>query len=208
VANVAIDIDKEHHGEYVVGMMTSTHGFVGALLGVSTAAVTPELTATAVVIGFLGGTLPDIDLVATHRRSLHFPVYATGLVAPVAGIAVLTGTSSAILLAVFTLGIAVHCLMDAFGGGVELRPWEATSDRGVYNHATGRWIRPRRWVRYAGAPEDFLLAFACALPTLALTSGGVQLGLLVVLVCSGVFTVVRRRLSTVTERLFSGAVEQ
>jgi len=104
-------------------------------------------------------------------------------------------------------GVAIHCVMDALGGGVELRPWEATSERGVYNHASGHWIRPRRWVRYAGAPEDFLLALLFGLPVLVLTSGRLQLGLGVVLVLSGLFTAVRRRLATATERLFSNAVE-
>lgn len=187
--------------------MTSTHGFVGATVGVATASVVPELGPAAVVAGFVGGILPDLDLLATHRRSLHFPVYATGLASLVSGVAFVARTPATILLAVFSLGVAVHCLMDAFGGGVELRPWEATSERGVYNHATGRWIRPRRWVRYAGAPEDFLLAVVCALPTLTLTSGSLQFGLALLLVCSGLFTVVRRRLTMVTERLFGGAVE-
>jgi len=188
-------------------MMTSTHGFVGALLGVATASVVPGLAPAVVVVGFVGGLLPDLDLVATHRRSLHFPVYATALALLGSGGALLASTPATILFAVFSLAVAIHCVMDAFGGGVEVRPWEATSDHGVYNHVTGRWIEPRRWVRYAGAPEDLVLALACALPAIALTSGAVQLGLVVVLVVSGLFTAVRRRLHTVTERLFGGAVE-
>lgn len=96
--------------------------------------------------------------------------------------------------------------MDAFGGGVEVRPWEGTSLKGVFNHATGRWIAPRRWVRYAGAPEDFALAAACSLPTLAVVTGCLRFALLAVLVCSGLFAAVRRRLSGFTERFFSDAV--
>jgi hypothetical protein len=37
----------------------------------------------------------------------------------------------------------------------------------VYDHVRGRWIRPRRWIRYDGAPEDAALAVALAVPTLA-----------------------------------------
>jgi hypothetical protein len=188
-------------------MMSSTHGFVGALLGAVAAVAFPELAPAAVVVGFVGGMLPDLDLFRTHRRSFHFPVYASGLAILVSAGALLVSTPATILLAVFSLAFAVHCVMDAFGGGVEVRPWEATSDHGVYNHATGRWIEPRRWVRYAGAPEDFLLALVCALPAIVFTSGRVQLGLVVLLVFSGLFTAVRRRLATVTERLFGGAVD-
>src|SRR6056297_545185 len=54
--------------------------------------------------------------------------------------------------------VALHAASDALGGGLELKPWRATSERAVYDHFRGRWIRPRRWVRYDGAPED--LAFA------------------------------------------------
>lgn len=184
-------------------MMTTTHGFVGALLGVSTVAFAPELAPSAVVVGFVAGALPDADLLGTHRRSLHFPVFAPLVALCFVGMATLWPTPLAVLLAVGSLAIAAHCFMDAFGGGVEVRPWEATSERGVYNHTSGRWIRPRRWVRYAGAPEDFVLALVCALPVLALTSGALQLALTIVLVVSGLFTAVRRRLPAVTERLFA-----
>jgi hypothetical protein len=201
-------MDKEHYGVSRKVMMTSTHGFVGALLGVVTGAAIPELAPAVVLVGFVGGMLPDLDLVATHRRSLHFPAYASGLAMLVSGGAVLVGTPTMTLLAVFSLSVAVHCLMDAFCGGVEVRPWEATSDHGVYNHVTGRWIEPRRWIRYAGAPEDFALALVCAVPAIALTSGRVQLGLVVVLVVSGLFTAVRRQLPTLMEQLFDDVAEQ
>lgn len=188
-------------------MMTSTHAFVGALVGATTMLFAPALTSTAVLVGFVGGALPDADLLATHRRSLHFPVYASGVAVPVTAVAALHTTPATILLAVFALSVAVHCVMDAFAGGVETRPWEATSDRAVYNHLTGRWIRPRRWVRYAGAPEDLVVATAVCLPTLAVTTGRTRLLLATVLVCSGLFVAVRRRLATITELLFADAVE-
>jgi hypothetical protein len=197
----------EDHREYPVFMMTSTHAFVGALMGATTAVFAPELTPTVVVVGFVGGTLPDVDLLASHRRSLHFPVYATALAVPVAVAAAVLATPLAVLLAVFTLSVAVHCAMDIFAGGVETRPWEETSEQAVYNHFSGRWIRPRRWVRYAGAPEDLVVATVCCLPTLAVTTGPTRLFFVTVLVCSALFVAVRRRLATLTERLVADTTD-
>jgi hypothetical protein len=185
-------------------MMTTTHALFGASLGAATAVVAPALTPAAVVVGFLGGALPDADLLGTHRRSTHFPVYGTAIAVPFVGVAALAGTGWATLLAVFVAAAASHSLMDAFGGGVELRPWEATSEQGVYNHAGGYWVRPRRWVRYAGAPEDFALAAGVALPAIAVTTGRLRAGLLAVVVVSGLFASVRRRLTGVSRRLFAG----
>lgn len=180
--------------------MTSTHALVGALLGAATAWVAPDL-APATAAGAAGGALPDADLVATHRRSLHFPVGYGALACLTAGVALLAPTPLTVVVAVFVLAAALHCLMDVLGSGVEARPWEATSERGVYNHLTGRWIRPRRWVRYAGAPEDFLLATAVALPLAFGTAGRARTAIAVVWLCSGVFALFRRRLTAVSERL-------
>jgi hypothetical protein len=183
-------------------MMTTTHALFGALLGAATAPLAPGLTPSAVAAGFVGGALPDADLLASHRRSTHFPVCAAAVGGPTAAAALLVGTPTATLLAVFALAAATHCLMDVFGGGLEHRPWEATSEKGVYDHVNGRWIRPRRWVRYAGAPEDFLLATAFAAPVLAVTSGRLRWAIAAVLVASGLFVAVRRRLPPLAERVF------
>lgn len=188
-------------------MMTVTHAFVGALLGLGAAALAPEIATPAILAGFVGGALPDADLVATHRRTTHFPVYAPFVAVPVVGAAVVTGSPPLVLAAVFALAAAVHCVTDVVGGGVEARPWEATSDQGVYDHYRGRWIRPRRWVRYSGAPEDFALALVAAVPTLAVTSGRLRDALVIVLAVSAVFTLFRRRLGAITERLLAHTLE-
>lgn len=181
--------------------MTTTHVFVGAALGVATAGYVPELTPAAIIAGGVGGAWPDADLIATHRRSLHFPV-GYGVVATVAvAAALLAPAPESILAAVFLLAATLHCVMDIFGGGVEVRPWEATSQRGVYNHTTGRWIRPRRWVRYAGAPEDFLLASVAVIPLMLSTGGHARTAVVVLWVSSGVFTLVRQRLTGLSERI-------
>jgi hypothetical protein len=188
-------------------MMTSTHGFVGAAIGAVLATGRPAVGTAAIVVGFVAGALPDIDLLATHRRTTHFPLLAPAVAIPVTIGAFLVGGSTALLVAVAVLAVAGHCLMDVLGGGVEHRPWEATSERGVYDHVRGRWIRPRRWVRWAGAPEDFLVSLAVGVPVLALAPAGLRPGLGIVLVASGAFVLVRRRLPALTERLLDGTVE-
>lgn len=182
-------------------MMTSTHTVVGAGLGLVTGAIAPELATPALVVGAIGGTFPDADLLATHRRSLHFPVGYGVLAILTGGLAVAQPTPQLVLLAVFLCASVVHCAMDVFAGGVEPHPWEANSTKGVYNHLTGRWIRPRRWVRYAGAPEDLGLVILASVPVLTMTTGGARFAVMVMLVCSAFFTIYRRRLGRLGERL-------
>jgi hypothetical protein len=182
-------------------MMTSTHAVAGATLGTVAAAFAPELGAPAILAGFVGGALPDLDLLATHRRTTHYPVVGTIAALGVTGVALAVGTTGALLVAVGALAAALHVLMDVFGGGVEPAPWRATSDRGVYDHVAGRWIPPRRWVRYAGAPEDLLLSVGLAVPALAATAGPVRGLLLATLACSTGFSIVRRRLAALSARL-------
>lgn len=188
-------------------MMTSTHAVVGASLGAAVATVVPELSPAAVLVGFVGGALPDIDLVATHRRTTHFPVLAPlgGLL--VTAVALVVGGTAALLALVFALAFAIHTLMDVFGGGVEPEPWLATSDRGVYNHVAGRWIAPRRWVRYAGAPEDLSLAVGAAVLPLASTAGPTRQLLVATLAVSACFALFRRRLSTISELVVDRGLE-
>ena len=183
--------------------MTPTHAMVGAAVGALAVSVAPGLGHAAVVAGVVGGAVPDLDLLWTHRRTTHFPVYAPAVTLPLVPLALLSGSLAAALVAVFAVALAVHPVMDVLCGGVELRPWEATSERAVYDHARGRWLRPRRVVRYAGAPEDFLFAAAFATPAIAVTTGRLRGVLVAVLIVSGAFVAVRRRLVPLTERLFA-----
>ena len=175
--------------------MTTTHGLFGASVGAAAAAATaPALVPAATAVGFLGGALPDVDLLLTHRRTAHYPVLAAIAAIPTAGAAAVLGTGAALLVAVFVLALAGHALMDVFAGGVGAGPRSTGSDRGVYDHARGRWLRPRRWVRYAGAPEELVVAVLVALPALALTTGGRRDTFAVVLVLSVAFVYIRPRL--------------
>jgi hypothetical protein len=77
----------------------------------------------------------------------------------------------------------------------------------VYDHVRGRWIRPRRWIRYDGAPEDAVLAGALAVPTLALApSDAVPLlypGVVAVVAVSVVYAALRRHVAALTARVAS-----
>ena len=170
--------------------MATTHALSGLLLAVPVALLAPELAVVAAVAGFAGGVFPDLDMPGEHRRTLHFPVYYT-LAAGALGVAALLVPSVwTVGGALFLAAAAVHSISDVFGGDLELRPWEGTGDRGVYSHYHRQWWRPRRWVRYDGAPEDAVATVGLGLLALAaydgafdaLVAGTVAVGLLYALV--------------------------
>jgi hypothetical protein len=154
-------------GRVRYAMMATTHVFVGLALVAPVAVVDPELATPLAVGAIAGGLTPDLDLVADHRRTFHFPVL--GL--PAAGLAV-----GAALLA------------------PEMDPWTEPGDRAVYDHLRGRWLRPRRWIRYDGAPEDGLAAFVLAIPSLLVFEGWIAAVIAVGLGISVGYVALRRRL--------------
>jgi hypothetical protein len=184
-------------------MMATTHALFGTALAVAVARVAPEYAAVALVAGVAGSVFPDLDLYAGHRRTLHYPVYYALLAVPAMGVALAATTPATVALGVFLAGAAAHSLMDVFGGGLELRPWRATSERAVYDHFRGRWVPPRRWVRYDGAPEDVLVAGAFATPALAVYEGPVEAFVLAVLGVSAGYALLRKPLAALAERLAS-----
>jgi hypothetical protein len=132
---------------------------------------------------------------------LHFPVYfsAAAFVGVLAAV-VLPGPVT-VALAVFVLAAAVHSAMDVFGGGLEARPWLATSDEGVYSHYHGVWIAPRRWIRYDGAPEDLALATVLAVPLLGLVDRPAETLIVAAVVISAAYAAVRKQLPDVEAAL-------
>ncbi|ESP89656.1 hypothetical protein [Candidatus Halobonum tyrrellensis] len=183
-------------------MMATTHALVGGTLGAAVSVAAPELAPVALPAGAAGGLFPDLDLYAGHRRTLHFPVYYWLAASAAAGVAVVAAAPLAAAVAVFLLAAACHSAMDALGGGLELRPWEGSSDRAVYDHFRGRWVAPRRWVRYDGAPEDLLVATAAAAPTYLLAEAPlVRRGVLALVAVSAGYVVLRRPLATLAERV-------
>jgi len=145
-------------------MMATTHALAGLLVGATASALTGDAAPLVLAAGAFGGLFPDFDLYAGHRKTLHFPVYGSFAAVLGVGVYALLGTTLALAAVVFLLAAALHAASDALGGGLELRPWEGTSERAVYDHYRGRWWRPRRLIRYDGAPEDALTGLVLAVP--------------------------------------------
>lgn len=182
-------------------MMAPTHAFAGLTLAAALALTMPEFAFIVAVAAIAGGLFPDLDLYAGHRRTLHFPVYYWLLGVSASIVAVLAPTQLTVAVAVFLLAAAVHSVMDVFGGGLELKPWTETSDRAVYSHYHGRWLEPRRWVRYDGSPMDLALAGTLAIPGLLVFGDSIRTSILVLLAIAIGYAFVRKPLATVAEWL-------
>jgi hypothetical protein len=152
-------------------MMLPTHAIAGLAIAAPLLVLAPDHTPAALAGGLVGGVLPDLDLYSGHRRTLHYPTgYTLAALPAVIGAAVLQ-TPLLVAFAFVLLAAALHCRMDRYGGGLELRPWEGTSDRAVFDHHRNAWLPPRRWVRYDGAPEDLAMAAVVAIPLLVVLDG-------------------------------------
>jgi len=180
-------------------MMMTTHALVGALLAVPVALVTPEHAPAALVAGFVGGSFPDFDVAATHRRTLHFPLYYGYAALPAAAVALVYPTTATVAAALFFAGAWAHSLMDVVGGSPEPRPWEPTVERAVYDHRAKRWIPPLRWVRYDGAPEDLALVAVVAVPVTYFSPGRFFYVVIAALVVSAAYTLLRKRIGLLAE---------
>ncbi|MCG1004088.1 MULTISPECIES: metal-dependent hydrolase [Halobacterium] len=184
-------------------MMATTHALVGLAVAALASLVAPEFGVMIAVAGLAGGVFPDLDLYAGHRRTLHFPVYYS-IAAAVAGAVTLTSpTTWTVAATVFLVAAALHAASDALGGGLELEPWKGTSERAVYSHFHGRWLPPRRLVRYDGAPEDLAVAAVFGVPAALAFGPDVQQVVAAALAVSAGYVVVRKRLPTVATWLFS-----
>jgi hypothetical protein len=182
-------------------MMATTHALFGVVLATATMGVAPEFAPVALVAGVAGSVFPDLDLYAGHRRTLHYPVYYAVAAIAAVGLAVAVPIAETVGFAVFLAGAAAHSLMDVFGGGLELRPWEAQSERAVYDHYRGEWVPPRRWIRYDGAPEDLLVAAVFGAPAFVVWTGPTQTFVAAVLAMSAGYALLRKPLAALVERL-------
>ncbi|MBX0349087.1 metal-dependent hydrolase [Halomicroarcula pellucida] len=184
-------------------MMALTHGAVSvALVALATPALPDTVALPLLVVAFLGGILPDLDIVADHRKTLHYPV-GYSVLAFLLAVGYVVAPSGTLLLAAVLVGsAAVHTCSDVLAGSVEAEPWNPTTERAVYNHALGAWHRPRRYVRYSGAPEDWLLALVAAATAIRSPASGstVEAALFWLVAVAGGYTLVRRRFSALSAR--------
>jgi hypothetical protein len=183
-------------------MMATTHAFVGMALGTLLVPIAPDLAPAAVLGGGAGGILPDLDMVADHRRTLHFPAYYWIPTAGAGAVAVLAPTPVTVGATFLFLAAAVHSVSDVVGGGLELRPWRGESEKAVYLHPWGRWLRPRQWIRYDGAPEDFALGATFAAPSILLFEGTVRSLAVLGVAVSLAYALVRKRIPEWTPERF------
>jgi hypothetical protein len=185
-------------------MMALTHGLASlALAALATSALSEYAGPPLLVAAFLGGVAPDLDVVAEHRKSLHFPVGYT-LLAGAIGAWFALAPSAGVLLAATAVGAAaLHAWSDVLAGSVEPEPWDPTTERAVYNHALGGWHRPRRLVRYSGAPEDGLLAVGSGAVALLASATGpmADATLLWLAVVAGSYVLARKRLTDLRHRI-------
>jgi hypothetical protein len=184
-------------------MMATTHGLTGLVLAGLIAGVWPEHAPVALAAGFAGGLAPDLDLYAGHRRTLHFPVYASLGALGALGVAALAPGVATVAAAAFLVGAAAHAASDVLGGGLELRPWESRSERAVFSHYHGRWLAPKRLVPYDGSPHDLLLTVVLAVPAVWATDGALQLLVLGAVAVSTTYVALRKRLAAVAAALAS-----
>jgi len=188
-------------------MMATTHAYLGLAVAIlslpETARHAP--TSTVMAAAFIGGLLPDLDLITDHRKTLHFPVLLPVGSLVVLALYVIAGHPFLLVLGIVTASAGLHSLTDVCAGGLGYEPWKHDSQRAVYNHLLGRWHAPRRLVRYSGAPEDFALATAFAVPCIRTSATGPVADrlLLVVLAASGLYAAMRRSLPTIARRLRS-----
>lgn len=183
-------------------MMLPTHALVGMALALPVALAAPELAPAALFGGFFGGVLPDLDMYAGHRRTLHYPTLYPVAAVPTALLALVWSTPIAVGVAAVLVGAAVHSRMDIYGGGLELRPWEGTSDRAVYDHVRGRWRRPRRLVAYDGSKGDLAISAGVAVPMFFLLDAPFTFVAVTTVAVGLVYVLLRRRLAALAPLVF------
>jgi len=176
---------------------------VGLAIAAPLVILVPDLAPAALAGGLLGGIFPDLDLYSGHRKTLHYPtIYLLAALIAV-GLTVLVPIPVTAGLTFFLLGATAHCQMDRFGGGLELRPWEGTSERAVYDHVRGQWRRPKRWIPYDGSPHDLLLLSTVSVPLFVMLDGPFRLLVGVALLVGIVYVGLRQWLASIAPVVFS-----
>ena len=188
-------------------MMLPTHAIAGLAIATPLLALAPDHAAVALAGGLAGGVLPDLDLYSGHRRTLHYPSGYTLAALPTAGFAAVLQTPLLVALTFVLIGAALHCRMDRYGGGLELRPWEGTSERAVYDHVRGRWRSPKRWIQYDGAPSDVGLMVFMGAPLFVVLDGPFRWVVAAAILTGATYSLLRRRLATLAPAVFGNVPE-
>ena len=186
-------------------MMLPTHAVVGVAIAAPLVRFAPELAPIALAGGLAGGIFPDLDMYAGHRKTLHYPTVFAILTLPTALLAVIYPQPVIVGAEFFIFGAAAHCQMDRFGGGLELEPWKATSEKAVYDHVRGRWRRPKRWIAYDGSPQDLALLTVVSLPLLVVLPDPFRAIVVLAWLIGAVYTALRRRLASIAPVVFGYA---
>ena len=117
-----------------------------------------SLSVCFVLVGLVGGFVPDIDRYEqygfSHRKTFHFPLgcgvlaillIVLGYLFPPILVASIVGSC-------FFAGAWLHSFMDIFDGF-----WAGDVNKGVYEHIRERWIRALNWIPFAERREWILL---------------------------------------------------
>ena len=183
-------------------MMLPTHALIGMALSLPVALSVPEFAPVALLAGLFGGVFPDLDLYSGHRRTLHYPTLYPIAFVPVALLAIASPSPLTVGLAVGLAAASAHCRMDIYGSGLELRPWEGTSERAVYDHVGSRWIEPRRLVAYDGSPGDLAIATAVAVPLFFVVEEPFLAVVVAAIAVGAAYTLLRRYLAELAPVVF------
>lgn len=109
----------------------------------------------------LGALLPDLDIKADHRKSLHFPFIYLFL-------GLITYTASFHYLSALFLSAGLHCLMEVVGN--DAGEYVKRKKGAVYDHLRGKWISGLNLIERDGGSRDLLLLFALSGITLVVSS--------------------------------------
>jgi hypothetical protein len=112
---------------------------------------TEPFTILSTLSGLIGGLFPDIDRLEefglSHRKTLHYPLGYGLLTIITIVFGHLVNSIWIIGLSCFFAGAWLHSFMDIFDG------FWIDVEKGVYEHITGRWIKPLDLIPFATTRE-------------------------------------------------------